>query len=65
MGLDGAVNTMARVISPLIMGAIYQRSGSAAAFGVASVAVLSGSAIALIRRFLVLKDAAVANVQAQ
>lgn len=55
MGLDGAVNTLARVISPLIMGNLYRTRGPSAAFGVAGVAAFSAAVIALIRRFLVLR----------
>jgi hypothetical protein len=55
MGLDGAVNTLARVIAPLLMGYLYRTSGPSATFGVAGVAALSAAAIALLRRFLVLR----------
>jgi len=58
MGIDGTVNTIARVISPLFMGEIYRRSGASTVFGVASFAVFSGAAIALWRRFVVLRTAA-------
>ena len=56
MGLDGAINTLARVISPLLMGDIYRRLGAGAAFGVAGGAVFVGALITLIRRFLVLRE---------
>jgi len=64
MGLDGTVNTMARVISPLIMGDVHRRKGASACFGVAgSFACLSAS-LALIRRWIVLrKDFAVSQMQ--
>jgi len=55
MGLDGAVNTVGRVIAPLLMGNLYRTSGPSATFGVAGVAALSAAVIALIRRFLVLR----------
>ena len=56
MGLDGAINTVARVISPLIMGEVYRRYGASAAFGAAGVAVFGGAIVALYRRLLVMKD---------
>lgn len=56
MGLDGMINTVARIGSPIIMGDIYRRLGASAAFGVAGLAVFCSSAIALIRRFIVLQD---------
>jgi len=55
LGTNGVINTMARIISPLIMGNIYRRSGAAVIFGIASAAVFISSAIALIRRFLVVR----------
>jgi DHA1 family tetracycline resistance protein-like MFS transporter len=55
MGLDGAVNTLARVISPLIMGNLYSKSGPSAAFGVAGAAAFSAAIIAFLRRVLVLR----------
>jgi len=55
MGVDGAINTIARIASPLIMGDVYRRSGAAATFGIASAAVFASSAIALIRRFVVVR----------
>jgi MFS transporter, DHA1 family, tetracycline resistance protein len=56
MGLDGAINTIARVISPLVMGDIYRRYGPAIAFGVAGVGVFGGVVTTLYRRFVVLSD---------
>jgi hypothetical protein len=53
MGIDGAINTIARIVSPLIMGDIYRRCGATATFGIASAAVFTSSAIALIRRSIV------------
>ena len=55
MGLDGTINTIARVISPLIMGEVYRRYGAGAAFGIAGMAVFGGVATTLYRRLLVLK----------
>mmetsp|Transcript_19605 Transcript_19605/g.26049 ORF Transcript_19605/g.26049 Transcript_19605/m.26049 type:complete len:560 (+) Transcript_19605:135-1814(+) len=56
MGLDGAINTMARVISPLFMGEIYRRGGPSLAFSAAGFAALSGGMITVFRRLLVLRD---------
>ena len=55
MGLDGAINTVARVVAPLAMGELYRRAGSTAAFGVAGVAVLAAAIMALVRRFMVMQ----------
>ena len=56
MGIDGVVNTIARVVSPIVMGEVYRRTGAGMAFGIASAAVFTSSAIALIRRMIVLRD---------
>eukprot|EP00980_Cylindrotheca_fusiformis_P015581 scaffold4452_cov155-Cylindrotheca_fusiformis.AAC.4 len=56
MGLDGAINTIGRIISPLMMGAIYRRFGPGAAFGLAGSLVLFGMGTALFRRFVVLRN---------
>ena len=55
MGLDGAVNTLARVIAPMLMGTLYGTNGPSAAFGVAGVAVMSAALIAMTRRLPVLR----------
>jgi predicted MFS family arabinose efflux permease len=55
MGLDGAINTMARVIAPLVMGDLYRRSGATAAFGLAGMAVLSAAVMAIVRRVMVVR----------
>jgi len=56
MGLDGAINTIGRIISPLVMGEVYRRYGAGAAFGFAGTAVVGGAAIALYRRFATLRN---------
>jgi hypothetical protein len=53
MGVDGSINTIARIVSPLIMGDMYRRFGATAAFGIASASVFTSSAIALLRRYFV------------
>ena len=55
MGLDGTINTIGRIVAPLVMGDVYRRCGAGAAFGLAGVAALGGSATALFRRFVVLR----------
>jgi len=57
MGFDGAVNTLARVVSPLIFGEIHRVKGPGACFKVASSCVFTAVAIALSRRWLVLRKA--------
>jgi MFS family permease len=56
MGLDGAINTFGRIISPLVMGEVYRRLGAGAAFGLAGSLVFLGMGTALFRRFAVLRD---------
>ena len=56
LGLDGVINTMGRIVSPLIMGDLYRRYGATAAFGTASAAVFLSSSIALLRRFFVARS---------
>eukprot|EP00592_Proboscia_alata_P001971 CAMPEP_0194369430 /NCGR_PEP_ID=MMETSP0174-20130528/17732_1 /TAXON_ID=216777 /ORGANISM="Proboscia alata, Strain PI-D3" /LENGTH=499 /DNA_ID=CAMNT_0039146363 /DNA_START=348 /DNA_END=1847 /DNA_ORIENTATION=+ len=56
MGLDGAINTIGRVLAPLAMGELYRRFGSGMAFGVAGGAVFGAAGIAAIRRILVVRD---------
>lgn len=55
MGLDGAINTLGRIISPLAMGEVYRRRGAGAAFGLAGGVVFVGALTALLRRFIVLR----------
>lgn len=56
LGLDGAVNTVARIISPLLMGGIYKAKGPKAAFGLAGGTVLFAAMAALVKRLHVLKQ---------
>jgi MFS family permease len=56
LGLDGAVNTVARIISPLLMGGIYKAKGPKAAFGLAGGTVLFAAMAALAKRLHVLKQ---------
>ncbi|CAJ1961567.1 unnamed protein product [Cylindrotheca closterium] len=43
LGLDGAINTIGRVIGPILLGGVSSRLGSAAAFASAGLVVLCGS----------------------
>lgn len=53
MGLDGGVNTIARVLSPLILGSIYSIRGPSACYVAASAMVALSAALAVFRRFYV------------
>lgn len=55
MGVDGAINTLARIVSPLIMGDIYRRFGATRTFAMASCAALTSAIMALFRRFMVVR----------
>jgi MFS family permease len=56
LGLDGSINTLARVVAPLAMGALYRKYNAGMAFGVAGIAVMTGVGTALFRRYVVLKE---------
>jgi MFS transporter, DHA1 family, tetracycline resistance protein len=56
MGLDGTINTLARIVSPLVMGEIFRRYGAGAAFGVAGTMVFGGVFTTLLRRYVVLRQ---------
>mmetsp|Transcript_44904 Transcript_44904/g.88339 ORF Transcript_44904/g.88339 Transcript_44904/m.88339 type:complete len:573 (-) Transcript_44904:190-1908(-) len=58
MGLDGAVNTLARVIAPLFFGRLFAARGATAAFQSAGSVVLAASVIAATRRLLVMRHQA-------
>ena len=51
---QGAINTVARVIAPLVMGEVYRRAGSTAAFCVAGASVATAAVMASVRRYMVL-----------
>jgi len=55
MGFDGAVNTLARVFSPLIMGEIHRVKGPGACFKLAGTCVYAAASVCLFRRWLVLR----------
>lgn len=58
LGLDGSINTLARVVAPLVIGSLYKQFNAGVAFGAAGVAVILGAAIALVRRYIVVRDVA-------
>jgi len=55
MGVDGTINTLARVLSPLAMGEIHRRYGPGFCFGAAGLFVYTAAILALIRRWIVLR----------
>ena len=55
MGLDNAVNTVARVVAPLFLGVLYSKAGAAACFTVASGVVAASAVLALLRRLIVMR----------
>ncbi|KAL7541141.1 hypothetical protein ACHAXR_012082 [Thalassiosira sp. AJA248-18] len=55
MGFDGAVNTVARVISPLVIGEIHRVRGAGACFKVAGSCVYAAVLVTLLRRWIVLR----------
>lgn len=56
LGLDGAINTLARIVAPLLMGHLYKTRGPAAAFGLAGKATVIAATIAVGKRFHVLRQ---------
>ncbi|KAL3909598.1 MAG: hypothetical protein SGARI_002525 [Bacillariaceae sp.] len=56
LGLDGSINTLARILSPLVMGDIYRRYNAGTAFATAGISVIVGACIALARRYLTLQQ---------
>eukprot|EP00584_Thalassiosira_punctigera_P016665 CAMPEP_0172556960 /NCGR_PEP_ID=MMETSP1067-20121228/70389_1 /TAXON_ID=265564 ORGANISM="Thalassiosira punctigera, Strain Tpunct2005C2" /NCGR_SAMPLE_ID=MMETSP1067 /ASSEMBLY_ACC=CAM_ASM_000444 /LENGTH=434 /DNA_ID=CAMNT_0013345907 /DNA_START=428 /DNA_END=1732 /DNA_ORIENTATION=- len=55
MGFDGAVNTLARVVSPMLIGEIHRVRGAGACFKAAGSCAYLAVSLALIRRWLVLR----------
>jgi MFS transporter, DHA1 family, tetracycline resistance protein len=58
LGLDGSINTLARVVAPLAIGALYRKYNAGVAFGAAGIAVIIGAASALFRRYIVTREIA-------
>lgn len=59
MGVDSAVNTVSRVVAPLVLGELYKTSGAAACFAAAAAAVVLSAAVTAARRAAVLREQAV------
>lgn len=55
MGIDGAVNTLARVVSPLIIGEIHRVKGAGACFKVAGSCAYAAISVVLFRRWVVMR----------
>lgn len=56
LGLDGFINTVARILTPIISGEIYRRYNAGTAFTTAGVAVVCGAITALFRRYAATRD---------
>ncbi len=52
LGLDGFINTLARILTPIISGEIYRRYNAGTAFTTAGIAVVCGVITTLLRRFI-------------
>ena len=52
LGLDGFINTVARILTPIITGEIYRRYDAGAAFKTAGIAVVCGAITTLLRRYI-------------
>jgi len=55
MGLDGAINTVARVISGPLLGHLYKVFGPSVCFGTASAATGLAAIVTMLRRLMVLR----------
>ena len=62
LGLDGFINTVARIITPIISGEIYRRYNAGAAFTTAGIPVVCGVFTTLFRRYATTRDGASAKV---
>jgi len=56
LGLDGFINTLARILTPIISGEIYRRYNAGTAFVTAGVAVVCGAITALFRRYATVRE---------
>ncbi len=56
MGIDGIMNTIARIFAPIFMGGIYKRFGPGLTFQLAGLSVFCSSTLAMIRRWIVMRD---------
>ena len=53
--LDSAVNTVARISAPILLGMLYRRAGATACFYTAGGIVAAAACTAALRRILVLR----------
>ena len=58
LGLDGFINTVARILTPIVSGEIYRRYNAGTAFATAGIAVVCGALTAVLRRYATIKDSA-------
>lgn len=56
LGLDGFINTLARILTPIISGEIYRRYNAGTAFAAAGIAVVFGAVMSLLRRYATVRD---------
>jgi len=56
LGLDGFINTLARILTPIIFGEIYRRYNAGTAFAAAGGAVVCGAITVLLRRYATIRD---------
>jgi len=56
MGIDNAINTVARVIAPLVLGMLYASAGAGACFKVASIVVACSAIMCAFRRLIVMRS---------
>lgn len=56
MGIDSAVNAVARILGPIAFGAVYGANGAAVAFMGAAATVLLAMVITLVRRQQTLRE---------
>ena len=56
MGLDGTINTVARIISAPLLGALYAAGGAGMCFAAASAAVALSAVVTTLRRMLVMRE---------
>lgn len=56
LGLDGFINTVARILTPIISGEVYRRYNAGTAFTTAGIAVVFGAITTLLRRYATTRD---------
>ncbi len=56
LGLDGFINTVARILTPIISGEVYRRYNAGTAFAAAGIAVVFGAITTLLRRYATTRD---------